>query len=346
MPMMRERVLPRVRCWCAAAACQQPSSTRTVRRRRSAGIRRLDHQRPRGRWHRRAVVSRRRRHHRRSHHRDRPARRPRREDAHRRRQPRRRAGLHRHARPVGVQRPGRSRAPPARSRRASPPRSPAKASSIAPLNDALAEGAQAAVRPLQGRARLPHARRVLRAARDARRPAINVGTFVGAGGVRGYVVGDGQRAATADELEQMKTLVAQAMEQGALGVSTSLQYVPGRFASTDEIVELAKVARAVRRHLHLAPAFGIGPDHRRRSTRCSRWPSAPAFPRRCGTSRPPTSANWGRMPEILKHFEAARARGLDVTANMYPYDRASNGLDACLPLWVREGGTRADAGSG
>ena len=49
-------------------------------------------------------------------------------------------------------------------------------------------------------------------------------------------------------------------------------------------------------------------------------------------------ANWGRMPEVLKHFDAARARGLDVTANMYPYDRASNGLDACLPLWVREGG--------
>ncbi|HJU42748.1 MAG TPA: amidohydrolase family protein [Vicinamibacterales bacterium] len=52
-------------------------------------------------------------------------------------------------------------------------------------------------------------------------------------------------------------------------------------------------------------------------------------------------ANWGRMPEVLKHFDAARARGLDVTFNMYPYDRASNGLDACLPLWVREGGLEA-----
>ena len=49
-------------------------------------------------------------------------------------------------------------------------------------------------------------------------------------------------------------------------------------------------------------------------------------------------ANWGRMPEVLRRIEAARARGLDVTANIYPYDRASNGLDACLPLWVREGG--------
>ena len=50
-------------------------------------------------------------------------------------------------------------------------------------------------------------------------------------------------------------------------------------------------------------------------------------------------ANWGRMPEVLRRIEAARARGLDVSANIYPYDRASNGLDACLPLWVREGGT-------
>ena len=74
-------------------------------------------------------------------------------------------------------------------------------------------------------------------------PAINIGTFVGAGGVRDYVIGKDDRAATsADEMEQMKHLVAEAMEQGALGLSTSLQYVPDRFASTDEIVELAKVA--------------------------------------------------------------------------------------------------------
>src|SRR5262249_46285975 len=72
--------------------------------------------------------------------------------------------------------------------------------------------------------------------------AINVASFVGAGGLRNYVIGKSDRAATAAELEQMKQLVAQAMEQGALGVSTSLQYVPDRFAPTSEIVELAKVA--------------------------------------------------------------------------------------------------------
>ena len=75
------------------------------------------------------------------------------------------------------------------------------------------------------------------------KPAINLGTFVGAGTVREYVIGKDNRPATPAELEQMRHLVAQAMEQGALGISTALQYVPSVFASTDEIVELAKVAR-------------------------------------------------------------------------------------------------------
>ena len=75
-------------------------------------------------------------------------------------------------------------------------------------------------------------------------PAINLGTFVGAGGLRNYVIGKDNRPATPAELEQMRQLVAQAMQQGAFGISTALQYVPDVFASTDEIVELAKVARS------------------------------------------------------------------------------------------------------
>ena len=166
---------------------------------------------------------------------------------------------------------------------------------------------------------------------------MNLGTFVGAGGLRSYVIGDSQRAATADELEQMKALVRQAMEQGALGLSTSLQYVPDRFASTDEIVELAKVAaeQGGRYLTHqrsesnqiipsLDEAFAVA---ERAHIPTEVWHLKTAY-----------RANWGRMPEILRHIEAARARGLDVSANIYPYDRASNGLDACLPLWVREGG--------
>ncbi|MBM3808413.1 MAG: D-aminoacylase [Acidimicrobiia bacterium] len=209
-------------------------------------------------------------------------------------------------------------------------------SSIAPLNDALVKSAQ----PTYDRFKVSLDFRTLseyfaRLERD--RPALNVGTFVGAGSLRAYVVGSEQRPAGASDLEAMKQLVAQAMQQGALGLSTALQYVPGRFATTDEIVELAKVAR---QH------GGIYITHQR-SESAQIIPSldeAFSVAERAGI---PTEvwhlktayrANWGRMGEVLEHFDAARARGLDVTANMYPYDRASNGLDACLPLWVREGG--------
>jgi N-acyl-D-amino-acid deacylase len=209
-------------------------------------------------------------------------------------------------------------------------------SSIAPLNDALIKSAQ----PQYDRFKVTLDFRTLDeyfARLERTRPALNVGTFVGAGGLRAYVVGQTQRAATAAELEEMKNLVAQAMEHGALGLSTSLQYVPGRFATTDEIVELAKVAR---QH------GGIYISHQRSESsqiissldEVFAVAERAAIPAEVWHLKTAYRANWGRMPEVLKHFDAARARGLDVTANMYPYDRASNGLDACLPLWVREGG--------
>jgi N-acyl-D-amino-acid deacylase len=167
--------------------------------------------------------------------------------------------------------------------------------------------------------------------------AINVATFVGAGGVRNYVVGKDDRRATPAELETMKQLVAQAMQQGALGLSTSLQYVPDRFASTDEIVELAKVA---------ARFGGVYFSHQRSESgkifesldEVFAIAERANIPAEVWHLKTAYKANFGKMPEVLRRIEAARARGLDVSANQYPYTRASNGLDACLPLWVREGG--------
>jgi N-acyl-D-amino-acid deacylase len=173
---------------------------------------------------------------------------------------------------------------------------------------------------------------------DARtHPAINVATFVGAGGIRNYVIGKDDRPARPQELDEMKRLVAQAMDEGALGLSTSLQYVPDRFASTAEIVELAKVAsrqggvyfthqrsESARIFASLDEVFTIAEQAR---IPAEIWHLKTAY-----------QANFGKMPEVLQRIEAARARGLDVTADQYPYARASNGLDACLPLWVREGG--------
>lgn len=211
-------------------------------------------------------------------------------------------------------------------------------SSIAPLNDRMLAARSASYRHFGVEQDFRTLGEYFRRVETRSRAAINIASFVGAGGVRGYVIGSDDRPATAAELEQMKKLVAQAMEDGALGLSSSLQYVPDRFASTDELVELAKVAaryggvylthqrsEAARIFESLDEVFTIA---ERAKIPADVWHLKTAY-----------KANWGKMPEVLARFEAARARGLDVAANVYPYDRASNGLDACLPLWVREGGT-------
>ncbi|HEX3645114.1 MAG TPA: D-aminoacylase [Vicinamibacterales bacterium] len=210
-------------------------------------------------------------------------------------------------------------------------------SSIAPVNDRLiAEGSANAKHfgvAQDWRTLADYFKRL----EERSHTALNVATFVGAGSIRNYVIGKDDRPATPTELERMKQLVAEAMQQGALGLSTSLQYVPDRFASTDEIVELAKVAarqggvyfthqrsESARIFESLDEVFSIA---ERASIAAEIWHLKTAY-----------KANFGRMPEVLRRIEAARARGLDVTANQYPYTRASNGLDSCLPLWAREGG--------
>ncbi len=136
----------------------------------------------------------------------------------------------------------------------------------------------------------------------------------------------------------MQELVTQAMRDGALGVSSSLQYIPNRFASTDELVALATTA---------AGLGGIYITHQRSEGNrvMESLDEVIAIAERANISaeiwhlKTAYRANWGKMPEAIRKLEAARARGLRVSANIYPYDRASNGLDACLPVWVREGGT-------
>ena len=127
------------------------------------------------------------------------------------------------------------------------------------------------------------------------------------------------------------------MEDGALGLSTSLQYVPDLYNSTEEIIACAKVAAARggvyfthqrsegnRIDASLAEVFRIA---REAKIPANVWHLKTAYRR-----------NWGTMPKILAAFAAARATGLDVAANQYPWNAASNGLDACLPPWAREGG--------
>ena len=167
--------------------------------------------------------------------------------------------------------------------------------------------------------------------------AINLGTFVGAGGVRNYVMGSVNRPASPAELEQMRQLVDQAMQDGAFGVSTALEYVPDTFASTDEIVELAKVARQY---------GGVYFTHQRSETDAIYQSLDEVFSisQRANISatiwhlKTAHRENFGKMAEVLRRIEAARARGIDVAASVYPYTRASNALISSFPPWVTEGG--------
>ena len=209
--------------------------------------------------------------------------------------------------------------------------------SIAPLNDRLVADFRDSARKygvaLDWRSMDDYLRRL-----DRARPAINLGTFVGAGGIRTYVIGKQNRPATPAELNQMRQLVATAMEQGAFGLSSALQYVPDSFASTDELIQLATVARDY---------GGVYFTHQRSESDAifSSLDEVFKIARQADISttiwhlKAAYSENFGKMPEVLRRIEAARSRGIDVAASVYPYTRASNGLVACFPTWVSEGGT-------
>ena len=212
-------------------------------------------------------------------------------------------------------------------------------SSIAPLNDALlADGKDVFdrygftpdFRTLDGYFKTL----------ERRGTAINLGTFVGAGTVRDLVIGKADRRATPEELQRMEQIVDQAMREGALGVSSSLQYVPDMYNSTEELIAMAKVAAryggAYFTHQRseanaidssLDEVFRIAKEA---GIRTQIWHLKTAYKR-----------NWGRMPAVLARLAEARAQGIDVAANQYPWTAGSNGLDACLPPWIREGGRDA-----
>ena len=167
---------------------------------------------------------------------------------------------------------------------------------------------------------------------------LNLGTFVGATQVREYVIGYDDRQPTASELEEMKKLVADAMLDGALGLSTSLQYVPARFAKTDELVELAKVARQY---------GGIYATHQRSEANTIDASLDEVFeiakraqiPVEIWHLKTAYKNNWGRMPHVLARIKQARDQHLDITADIYPYIAGSTALSASLPPWALEGGT-------
>lgn len=166
---------------------------------------------------------------------------------------------------------------------------------------------------------------------------LNLGTYVGAAQVREAVIGDADRAPTPDELKRMEGMVADAMQQGALGVSTALIYPPGHYAKTDELIALAKVASAYggiyATHMRSEGATEFqAVDEALEIGRQANIPVEIFHMKVSGKSR------WGEMPKLVAKIDAARAAGIDVRADMYPYLAGATALASALPPWVANGG--------
>lgn len=168
----------------------------------------------------------------------------------------------------------------------------------------------------------------------------NVASFVGHTTVRDYAMGHANRKPTTAELNKMKALVAQAMEEGAMGLGTSLIYPPASYASTEELIELAKVASSYggmyTTHMRSEGDFILKALNE--TLRIARDASihAEIYHLKINISR-----NWNKLDTILFKIDSAQKAGLQITANMYPYTASGTGLTARLPDWVQEGGAKA-----
>ncbi len=171
--------------------------------------------------------------------------------------------------------------------------------------------------------------------------SVNIGSFIGQGSIRAAVIGSVNRAATSEELARMVALADQGMKDGALGLSTGLFYVPGSFTPTSEVIELAKVAGRY---------GGIHQSHQRddASKVLESVRETIAIGEGGGLATQVThmktvgQANWGKSVDALRLIDEARARGVDVTIDQYPYTASSTSVSAALlPAWALEGNRQA-----
>ncbi|MCR6668918.1 MAG: D-aminoacylase [archaeon YNP-WB-040] len=166
--------------------------------------------------------------------------------------------------------------------------------------------------------------------------SVNVAMLVGHGQIRSCVMGFEAREPTLSELEEMKLLLRDSLEDGAFGMSSGLVYAPGRFAKTDELVELCRV---------VAEYNGLYATHIRgeRETIIEAVSEALYIAEKSGvrlqlSHHPPKIGAYGKSVETLKMIEDARGRGLDVACDFHPYTAGSTSLSALLPAWAQEGG--------
>ncbi|HEV7385828.1 MAG TPA: D-aminoacylase [Phenylobacterium sp.] len=170
--------------------------------------------------------------------------------------------------------------------------------------------------------------------------SMNLASSVGAATVRVHVLGEDDVQPTPEQLAQMRTLVRQAMEDGAMGVSSALIYAPGTFAKTDELAALATEAGRCG-GIYISHMRSEG-DHILEATdeliEISRRSGAPAEVFHMKTAG---KDNWGKEDAFIGKIEAARAKGQRITADMYTYPASSTGFDAAMPTWVQAGGVEA-----
>jgi N-acyl-D-amino-acid deacylase len=167
--------------------------------------------------------------------------------------------------------------------------------------------------------------------------SVNVGSFVGDGTVREWGKGLGLGKPSSDELEAMNTMLAAAMEDGAFGLASALIYPPGCYADTDDLIALCEVVAAY---------GGVHITHMRseESRLLEALEETLQIARRTAVAteiyhlKAAGQANWPKMPEVIRRIDAARAEGIDITADMYPYIAAGTGLASCLPPWAEADG--------
>ncbi|HEX4440580.1 MAG TPA: D-aminoacylase [Thermoanaerobaculia bacterium] len=168
----------------------------------------------------------------------------------------------------------------------------------------------------------------------------NVASYVGATTLRTYVIGLDKRAPTPAELDQMRELVRKEMEAGALGIGSALIYAPGNYASTEELIELCKVA-AKYKGKYISHMRSEGDKLLEAIDELIRISKEAGLPAEIYHLKAAGQPNWPKMDQAIAKIEAARKSGLAISANMYTYTAGATSLDACVPPWAHDGGEEA-----
>jgi N-acyl-D-amino-acid deacylase len=175
---------------------------------------------------------------------------------------------------------------------------------------------------------------------ERRGVSTNVASFIGATTIREHVIGLEDKKPTAQQLDAMRALVKQEMEAGALGIGSSLIYAPAFYASTEELIELCKVAAQYQGKYisHMRSEGNRLVEATGELIRISREAKIPA---EIYHLKAAGKANWSKLDSVIAMIEKARAEGLKITADMYNYPAGATGLDAAMPPWVLDGGYHA-----